>query len=193
MLESVTLQILEQLPEETKLTDFDIEIIKKNKEFIFNKADLVVKDFYDTLYGNPETKAVFHEGERPAREKSLKDWIVKTVEGDFSLDYWKWQTFVGILHVKRKVKNNMMIAMMGRLSDLISTAAIKDLSPQDAIDLKSAWSKLASTVLSLIAESYHVFYKQAITNTSGLSDKLLENTVAIEIDNLINEFKKHRM
>ena len=193
MLKDVTLQILAQLPDETKMTDYDIESIKKNKDFLFSKADFIVTDFYDTLFTNPATAAVFHEGERPIREKSLKDWLVKTVTGDFSLDYWQWQAFVGILHVKRKVTNNMMIAMMNRVSDLISTEAIKELAPQDAIDLKSAWSKFSGTVLSLIGESYHIFYMQAVSNTTGLSGKLLENTVKVEIDNLVDQFKKHRM
>lgn len=193
MLKDVTLKILTQLPDETKLTDYDIESIKKNKDFLFSKADFIVKDFYDTLFANPETAAVFHEGERPIREKSLTDWLVKTVTGDFGLDYWQWQTFVGILHVKRKVTNNMMIAMMNRVSDLISTEAIKELPPQDAIDLKSAWSKLSATVLSLIGESYHIFYVQAVSNTTGLSGKLLENSVKVAIDNLVNEYKKHRL
>ena len=193
MLKEVTEHILEQLPKETKLNTYDIEVIRKNKDFLVSKADAIVKDFYDTVYANPATAAVFHDGERPAREKSLGEWIVKTVTGDFSLDYWQWQAFVGILHVKRKVTNNMMIAMMGRVSEQISTAAIKELSPDDAIDLKNAWSKLASTVLSLIGESYHIFYMKAVSNTTGLSGTLLENTVKVEIDNLVDQFKKHRM
>lgn len=193
MLEKVTLQILEQLPEETKMGSYDIEVIKKNQDFLFSKADFIVKDFYVTLFANPATKAIFHEGERATREKSLKDWFIKTVTGDFSLEYWQWQAFVGILHVKRKVTNNMMIAMMNRVSDLISTEAIKELESQDAIDLKHAWSKFSGTVLSLIGESYHIFYMQAVSNTTGLSGALLENTVKVEIDNLIDQFKKHRM
>ena len=193
MLREVTEQVLSQLPKETKLTEKDIAIIKKNKDFLFSKASIIIKDFYDTLYANPATAAVFHEGERPTREKSLEAWIVKTVTGNFDSDYWQWQTFVGILHVKRKVTNNMMIAMMGRVSDIISTVAIQELAPQDAIDLKVAWSKLASTVLSLIGESYHIFYMKAVSNTTGLSSKLLENTVKVEIDNLVDQFKNHRM
>ena len=193
MLKEVTEHILSQLPKETKLDSVDIEVIKKNKDFLFSKADAIVKDFYDTLFGNPATAAVFHEGERPIREKSLKEWLIKTVTGDFSLDYWQWQTFVGILHVKRKVTNNMMIAMMGRVSDIISTEAIKELSPQDAIDLKNAWSKFSATVLSLIGESYHIFYMKAVSNTTGLSDALLKNTVKVEIDNLIDQYKIHRI
>lgn len=193
MLESVTQHILDQLPKETKLNNDDIATIKKNKDFLFSKTDVIVKDFYDTLFSNPATANVFHEGERPAREASLKDWIIKTVTGDFSQEYWQWQTFVGILHVKREVTNNMMIAMMGRVSDIISTEAIKELDSQDAIDLKNAWSKLASTVLSLIGESYHIFYMKAVSNTTGMSGALLSNTVKVEIDNLVDEFKKHRI
>lgn len=193
MLKDVTEHILSQLPDETKLDSKDIEVIKKNKDFLFSKADVIVKDFYDTLFSNPATAAVFHEGERPTREKSLKDWLIKTVTGDFSLDYWQWQAFVGILHVKRKVTNNMMIAMMNRVSDIISTEAIKELPSQDAIDLKSAWSKFSGTVLSIIGESYHIFYMKAVSNTTGLSDALLKNTVKVEIDNLIDQYKKHRI
>lgn len=193
MLEKVTQQILDELPKETKITSSDIEVIKKNKDFLFSKAEYIVKDFYDTLFGNAKTAAVFNEGERPIREKSLTDWLVKTVTGDFDLDYWQWQTYVGILHVKRKVTNNMMIVMMGRVSDIISTEAIKELDAQDAIDLKHAWSKFSGTVLALIGESYNYFYMQSVSNTTGLSTGLLENSVRVEIDNLVNEYKNHRL
>jgi hypothetical protein len=193
MLREITKEILDQLPKETKLGEEDIAVIRKHKEFILNHADGIIIDFYDTLFGNTETKAIFYEGERSIREKSLKVWFEKTVNGKFDLDYWAWQTFVGILHVKRKVKNNMMIAMMGRVSDLISTTAISKLETTDAIALKNAWSKFSSTVLALIGESYHIFYMKAVSNTTGLQHKLLENSVKVEIDNLIDEFKSYRL
>ncbi|MEE9350072.1 MAG: hypothetical protein V3U80_08500 [Flavobacteriaceae bacterium] len=47
--------------------------------------------------------------------------------------------------------------------------------------------------MSLIGEGYHVFYMKAVSNTTGLPDALLKNTVKVEIDNLIDEFKKHRI
>ncbi len=193
MLAEITQQILDQMPQETRLAAYDIETIRANKDFLFKKAEMIVKDFYDTVFSHTETAAIFHEGERPAREKSLTDWIVKTVTGDFDAAYWEWQTFVGILHIKRKVKNNMMIAMMGRISNIIATEAIKELEVDVAIKLKDAWMKLASTVLALIGESYHIFYMKAVGNTTGLSSVLLENTVKVEIDNLIDEYKEHRI
>lgn len=191
MLKEITQEILDQLPKETKLSTEDIIVIKKNKDFFFSIVDNIVIDFYDALYANPKTKAVFNEGERPIREKSLKKWFVETIEGDFDLDYWSWQTFVGIMHVKRKVKNNMMIAMMSRVSDLISTEAILSLPAEDVIALKSAWSKLSGTVLSLIGEAYHIFYMKAVGNTTGLPQKLLDNTVKVEIDNLIDQYSSY--
>jgi hypothetical protein len=191
MLKEITTQILNQLPKETKLSPEDIVIIKKNKAFFFSIVDKIVIDFYDTLYANPETKVIFNEGERPIREKSLKKWFVETIEGEFDLDYWSWQTFVGIMHVKRKVKNNMMIAMMSRVSDMFTTEAILTLPSEDVIALKSAWSKFSGTVLALIGEAYHIFYMKAVGNTTGLPQKLIENTVKVEIDNLIDQFSSY--
>lgn len=191
MLKEITTEILNQLPKETKLSLEDISIIKKNKAFFFSIVDKIVIDFYDTLFANPQTKAIFHEGERPIREKSLKKWFVETIEGDFDLDYWAWQTFVGILHVKRKVKNNMMIVMMSRVSDIISTEAISKIPIEEVILLKTAWSKLSGTVLALIGEAYHIFYMKAVGNTTGLPQKLIENTVKVEIDNLIDQFSSY--
>lgn len=43
-------------------------------------VDQVVQGFYDTLFAHPPTRAIFREGERPAREKTLRDWYLRTVE-----------------------------------------------------------------------------------------------------------------
>ena len=193
MLDKVTQDILAAMPQQTLLNQEDIQVLKRNKEFIFSLAGTIVKDFYDTLYANEITKAVFKPGEREIREKSLTSWMVRTIEGNFDLEYWSWQTFVGILHVKRKVTNNMMIAMMGRVSDIIFTQAILQLPKEEAIALKTAWIKFSTTVLSLIAEAYHIFYMAAVSNVTGMNQKLLNNAVQVEIDNLIDQNMKFRL
>ena len=193
MLDQITKDILAAMPEQTLLGDEDIQVLKRNKDFIFSLADVIVKDFYDVLFSNEKTKAVFKPNERKAREKTLTDWVVKTIDGNFDLQYWSWQTFVRILHVKRKVTNNMMIAMMGRVSDIIFTQAILQLPKEEAIALKAAWIKFSTTVLSLIAEAYHIFYMTAVSNVTGMNQKLLNNAVQVEIDNLINQNVKYRL
>ncbi len=193
MLYKITQEILGEIPKQTQLTPEDIQVLKKNSEFIFSLAGVIRQDFYDTLFANEKTKSVFKPDEREIREKSLIDWVVKTINGNFDLEYWAWQTFVGILHVKRKVTNDMMIAMMGRISDIIFTQAILQLPKDDAIALKTAWIKLSTTVLSLIAESYHIFYLKAVSEATGMNQNLLNNAVQVEIDNLISQNKKFRM
>ena len=121
------------------------------------------------------------------------DWVVKTVGGKFDINYWAWQTFVGILHIKRKVSNDYMIIMMHRVSDLVITEAYKDLPVDEAEKLKTAWLKVAGTVLSLISESYHYFYLVAISQTTGLNLNLLDNLVRVEVDNLVEANQKYRL
>jgi len=193
MLDTITEDILSAMPKQTLLQEEDIAVLKRNKDFIFSLAGVIVKDFYDVLYSNEKTKAVFKPGEREIREKSLTAWMVKTIDGNFDLAYWSWQTFVGILHVKRKVTNNMMIAMMGRVSDIIFTQAILQLPKDEAIALKTAWIKLSTTTLSLIAEAYHIFYMTAVSNVTGMKQNLLNNAVQVEIDNLIAQNAKYRL
>ena len=189
----LTEKLLEHIPENLRLKENDIKVLNDHLDFFLSKADIIVKDFYDTLFSNEATRKVFHEGERPIREKSLAEWVAKTIGGKFDKDYWAWQTFVGILHIKRKVTNDYMLIMMHRISDLVIGEAYKDLPADEAAALKTAWLKLAGIVLSLISESYHYFYLVAISQTTGINLNLLDNLVRVEVDNLLEANKKYRL
>ena len=189
LIKQVTDHIISQLPKEVLLTEDDIEVLKQHEWFFTQNADALIKDFYDVLFSNPETANLFHEGERPIREESFRNWINKTITGDFDESYWQWQTYVGILHIKRKITNNVMITMMGRVTDIVTTATFHQLPVDDALALKTAWIKLAAMVLSLISESYHYFYITAISEVTGMTKGLLRNAVRVEIDNFVEKFK----
>ncbi len=189
----LTERLLNHIPESLRLTDDDIKVLNSHADFFVSKADVIKNDFYDILFGNETTRSVFKEGERPIREKSLVEWVVKTVGGNFDKNYWAWQTFVGILHIKRKVRNDYMIIMMHRVSDLVVSEAYKDLPADEASRLKTAWLKVAAIVLSLISESYHYFYLVAISQTTGINLNLLDNLVRVEVDNLVEANQKYRL
>ena len=189
----ITERLLNHIPQNLRLNEEDIKVLNSHLDFFASKADVIKNDFYDTLFSNEATRKVFHEGERPIREKSLVDWVVKTIGGNFDMNYWAWQTFVGILHIKRKVSNDYMIIMMHRVSDLVVSEAYKDLPAEEASRLKTAWLKVAAIVLSLISESYHYFYLVAISQTTGLNLNLLDNLVRVEVDNLVEANQKYRL
>lgn len=190
MLIEITNHILNRLPKETKLTTEEIITIQSNKPFFIDIIDNNITDFFDILY----TNVILKESEIAAKEESLKKWFKGTLEGNFDLGYWSWQSFVGLTHVKQKVKNNIMIVLMSRFSDIVLTEAILKMSKEDTIKLISAWLKLSNIVLALIIESYHIFYMKAVEEATGLTQNLIDNTVKVEIDNLIDlysGFNKH--
>lgn len=193
MLSKITQTILSQIPENVKLNQTDIEVLHKNNTYLISLKEEISDRFYDILYANEVTKNIFREGERTIREKSFQMWIEKTFTSNFDIKYWEWQTFVGILHIKREVKNNMMITMIGAVTDTLIEKVVEDLPKEEMVALLKAWMKLSSIVSSLVVEGYRLFYLYAVENVTGISETLLNNTVKVEIDNLIAINQKHRM
>ncbi len=193
MLKTITKNIMDHLPENLHLTEEEIASLKGNTDFFLAIAEGLIKSFYDTLYSNEFARSIFKEGERPVREASFKDWVVKTLSGNFDNDYWYWQAYVGILHIKRQVPNHLMIFMMGMVNDYVLREARKRIKPEELDTFSSAWIKLTMIVLALIAESYHYFYLQAITNVTGIKTQLLDNMVKTDVDKLLKENAKYRL
>ncbi len=91
-----------------------------------------MRGFYDTLFAHPPTRAVFREGERPLREKTLRDWYLRTVAGPFNGQYFAWQALVGLVHVRRGVTNAMMASMWNWLTEQVAQRAHEALPPEEA-------------------------------------------------------------
>ncbi|GGM91792.1 hypothetical protein GCM10007092_00880 [Thermus composti] len=127
----------------------------------------LVQGFYDTLFGHPATRRVFREGERPAREKTLRDWYLRTLRGPFNGQYFAWQALVGLVHVRRGVTNAMMASMWNWLTEKVAEKARQALSPEEAQALVDAWRRLAFTVMALIAEEYLEAYLEALALAQG--------------------------
>jgi len=193
MLTKITRDILSQIPENIRLTDEDFAVLKASKGFVVERLDIITKNFYDTLFNFDKTKKVFHDGEREVREKSFKHWADETLTRDIDEDYWKWQTYVGLIHIKRGIKNDIFITMLNYISEMLVEEVVMNLPKEQAVPILKAWLKLTATVASLITEGYRLFYYKAIENVTGLNQKLLDNTVKVEIDNLVAENQQYRL
>ncbi|WP_243028900.1 protoglobin domain-containing protein, partial [Thermus albus] len=113
-----------QLPPQARFRPLeDAKTFARNKEVLKGFVEEVVQGFYDTLFSHPATRAIFREGERPQREKTLRDWYLRTVEGPFNGQYFAWQTLVGLVHVRRGVTNAMMAAMWNWVVENVSRLA----------------------------------------------------------------------
>ncbi|HSH01687.1 MAG TPA: protoglobin domain-containing protein [Anaerolineae bacterium] len=186
-LNELTNSILVQIPPAARFTPEDAQRIIDNQAALLTFEDAIVAGFYEALYSHGPTKAIFVEGERPDREETLRKWWRRTVSGPFDADYWGWQALVGLIHVKRKVKNVMMIGMWGWILTFLREAVTNEASVDD--ELLVSFERLAATVKALTAESYLEHYIKALQNATGFEAKLLERMVATEVDDLVQSVR----
>ncbi|MBK8432550.1 MAG: globin [Chloroflexi bacterium] len=184
-LTDLTKKIIDQMPPSTRFQKADTQLLMKHKEELLALEPKLVAVFYDTLFSHATTRAVFTDTERPAREETLRHWWRRTVHGPFDEQYWTWQALVGVVHVKRKVKNPMMIGMWGLMLTTIRKELHNQIAPAELDELMEGMERLATTVQSLTAESYLEHYIAALREATGFNAELLDRMVANQVDDLL--------
>ncbi len=93
-------------------------------------------------------------------------------------------TFVGIVHIRRGVKNPMMVSITTLVRDLVRRRARAALDPAEVDRLDLAMSHLIGTIVALISESYTQGYIGALQNLAGLDPRLTARMLDIEVKDL---------
>lgn len=66
----------------TEFSEDDRRVLREAAKHTQLWADEFVQMFYDTLFACPFTKDMFHEGERPKREQTIREWYLRVrIEG----------------------------------------------------------------------------------------------------------------
>ncbi len=191
-------QVTELFDTISSLIDYqekDWDILQEEAETIASWAPELVAVFYDTLYALDETKAVFKEGERPKVEKTLADWVVAIANGRKRSEFWEHQWFIGLLHVKRNVKNLYMLGMMNRVQQVVLANCVKTYDKDRAYQVFEAFLRISGAISALIAESYGLVVEnstQAGLSKVGMNPALLKRIKDTQIDKMLEEAKaKH--
>jgi hypothetical protein len=182
--------IWSQLPPSARFRPLeDGKVLTRHRAFLEGLVDELVQGFYDTLFGPPPPppRAVFREGERPLREKTLRDWYLRTVQGPFNGQYFAWQALVGLVHVRRQVTNAMMAAMWNWLVERVVERAHAALPPEEAKALEGAWRRLGFTVAALIGEEYLDAYLEALAEARGEDPQAFRALAQREAERLLRE------
>ncbi|WP_117236578.1 protoglobin domain-containing protein [Thermus sediminis] len=166
-------EALEQMPPETRFRPEDEEVIARHRETLLSWTPELVQAFYDTLFAHPPTKAVFREGERPDREKTLEGWWQRTVEGPLDETYFAWMAKVGLVHVVRGVKNPMTLSMLSFVADFVENKSFKAVLPE-AEPLSEAFHRLNTSVGVVITYAYDSFRAQALYEITGIEGALMD-------------------
>lgn len=184
-LERMQREILDEMVPVAVTSAADAAALADHRDLLLGMEDDLVKGFYDTLYDHGATAAVFGEGERADRERTLRHWWQRTVEGPLDEHYWAWMALVGIVHIRRGVRNPMMLSMVEYVEDSVEhLAADAGLPEPERALLRRAFRHVGATVSAVISESYTQSYVGALQNLGGLSPRLLANMLDIEVQAL---------
>lgn len=187
----MTNEIIDQIPACVRFNDEDAQALIRNKDVLLTLEDGLIDGFYDSVYSYDITRAVFTDDERAAREQTLRDWFRRTLNGPFDESYWKWQTFVGLVHIKRKVNNAMVSGMWGWILTYLSENALDKMEIDEAKVVIKALHSLQAAVMALISESYLRNMFVAVDKASGINEPLLMRLVNIEIDDMLADAREN--
>ncbi len=184
----LTRNIIENIPPEQRFSEADATCIASVSDFLRHLENDLVQGFYNTIFNHPPMHAVISDGARVDREKTLRLWWQRTLDGPFDDQYWAWQSLVGMVHIKVGVKNQMMLSMWSwTMTWLRHTLKNSDMHHDQACQIIESFERLAMTAQSLTMESYLDNYLQTVIRTTGFKPALLDRMAATEIGRMITE------
>lgn len=181
-LDKLQAEIVSEMVPSSLVDARDATAIADHVDLLLGMEEVLVTEFYDTLLAHPPTADVFEPGERPAREETLRAWWRRTVTGPLDDGYWAWMGLVGVVHIRRGVRNPMMLSMMAFVEEVVHREAVASgLASGEVERLRVAFGHLTLTASAVISESYTQSYVGALQALGGLNPRLLANMLAIEI------------
>lgn len=186
----ITQRIFADIPLQTRFSQADADCIAKHRDLLLQLEDIITQGFYDVLYSHPQTLEILKNDDRLNREKVLRNWWAQTLNSQFDAQYWEWQVIVGLVHIKQKVSNPMLISMWGWLQNTLNNELRGKLPQYEQSAVMNAFCRLAATIQALTAESVMVNNLNAITDATGFNTNLLNRLVGMQIDGMLKESKE---
>lgn len=177
------LEGLETIKTLTGVSQADFDTLKGANAEASQWIDEITVVFYDTLFAHARTANVFHEGERPTREMSLKGWylaLFTTANDDDT--FWNEQGRIGFAHIRRHVNNEFMIGIAAMLSEAFVTKTVATYGIERGLEVSNAFNRILRTVVGLTAEGYDVMAGIAFSEATGADVQLIDRLIQGQID-----------
>jgi hypothetical protein len=151
-------ETIQSLIDLTGISDQDCVILKNSADQTQEWADEFVKMFYDILFDYTPTKALFKEGERVQREKTIRNWYLQVTRGELNDQFWRTQLQVGQRHVERQILNAYMLGMMHQAQQFFLDKCLAAFGPENGLKIFNAFKRVTDVAAGIIAEGYHTPY-----------------------------------
>jgi len=149
---------IQSLIDLTEISDQDRLVLRNSADQTQQWADEYVKMFYDTLFDYGPTRALFKEGERPHREKTIRNWYLQITSGEFDDRFWRGQWQVGQRHIDREIRNSYMLGMMHQTQQFFLDKCMATFEQEQGLEVFIAFKRVTDIAAGIIAEGYHTPY-----------------------------------
>ncbi len=170
----------------------DWDVLQSEAERLRAWGPEIVQAFYDQLAACPEAASVLDEGERPKLERTLAHWYDQMFTGRKDEEYWKYQWYVALMHIKRKTRNLYMLGMMNYVQQIFVRKCFETFEPARAQELTGAFLRVSGVIATLIAECYDEVLESSTREglaKVGINPALLNRIKDLQIQRMLDEFK----
>jgi len=171
----------------TGFSEDDSRVLRETADVTATWAEEFTQAFYDLLFSYEPTAQVFREGERPAREASLKAWYDGVIHGNFTPEFWQQQWVVGLIHIARQVTNPYMLGMTSRVQQLFLHKCLETFELEQAEAVYGAFKRATDVVAGLVTEGYFQNYMQAMERVAGFRKALIVRMLDMEIRQMLED------
>ncbi len=170
----------------------DWDVLQAEAEHLRQWGPEIVQQFYDRLLSCPEAASVVEEGERPKLERTLARWYEQMLTGRKDEDYWRYQWYIALMHIKRKTRNLYMLGMMNHVQQIFVQKCFAEFEPEKAQVLAGAFLRVSGIIATLIAECYDEVLESSTREglaKVGINPALLNRIKDLQIKRMLEEFQ----
>jgi uncharacterized membrane protein (DUF373 family)/hemoglobin-like flavoprotein len=146
---------MQELKDHYRFTDDDAELLKSFQPLAAQHLERFNNEFYDYLYGLPETAAILNRSNRERLREMHSRWFLSLFEGVYDNHYLNHLTRIGNAHVKVGLNVHFVNAAMNQIRHFLLNLIDCNYSDREQRRiLREATEKMLDMHLDVMGSSY---------------------------------------
>lgn len=146
---------MQELKDHYRFTDDDGELLKSLQPLAAQHQERFAQEFYDYLYGLPETAVILNASNRPRLRELHTGWFMSLFSGTYDNHYLNHLTRIGHAHVKIGLNAHFVNAAMNQIRHFLLNLIDSNYSDREQRRiLREATEKMLDMNLDVMTASY---------------------------------------
>ena len=146
---------MQELKEHYRFTDDDADLLKTFQPLAAEHLERFNKEFYDYLYGLPETAAILNRSNRERLREMHSRWFLSLFEGTYDNHYMSHLVRIGNAHVKVGLNVHFVNAAMNQIRHFLLNLIDSNYTDREQRRLlREATEKMLDMHLDVMSSSY---------------------------------------